>query len=64
MCTSQPFISVLDGQSKSPLLKRIGLFLMGPQIPSGKRYLSVQLLPLSVDEVTSPHQSEQFGPTL
>ena len=63
MCACHPLYSVLDGHNNSPLASIAGLFLIGPQIPFGNLAGFDQLLPLSTEVISSPHQSEQLGPT-
>src|SRR5579871_4634192 len=60
----QPEFSVLDGQSSSPLASWIGLFLIGPRMPSDRRRGGDQVLPPSSEVVIMPHQPPGLGPTL
>jgi hypothetical protein len=55
---------VLEPATIVPSASWIGLFLIGPRMPSRRRRGSVQLSPPSVDAVTMPHQVEGLGPTL
>src|SRR5487761_1591413 len=59
-----PGDSVLDGQSNSPPANSIGLFLIGPSTPSGRRCGFDHDLPPSVDDMSIPHHELGAGPAL
>ena len=62
--TRQPSCSLLEGLSQEPSASSIGLFLIGPRMPSGRRRGSDQVVPPSSEAMTSPHQRLGLRPTL
>src|SRR6266852_1103131 len=56
--------SVLLGLTIAPSVRRTGLFLIGPRVPSGKRRTPVHVRPPSRDVRTMPHQLWGLVPTL
>jgi hypothetical protein len=55
---------LFDGQSSAPSSSSIGLFLIGPRMPRGRRTGGDQLRPPSLERVSMPHQQRGLGPTL
>ena len=56
--------SMLEPASRLPSARVIGLFLIGPRMPSGSRRGSLQVRPSAADSMTIPHHSGGLGPTL
>ncbi len=62
--TRQPRSSLLLPHNSVPSVSSSGLLRTGPTWPAGRRRTRVQVLPLSGDNRTMPHQLSGLGPTL